>query len=62
MTNGPAVAGSTAPDRTSPDLARTIGLIADGGARAFYEGEVAKQIVAAANRATSRLLHRTCMK
>ena len=30
-----------------PDLARTLGAIAEEGARAFYEGEIAERIVAA---------------
>ena len=30
-----------------PDLARTLGLVADEGPRAFYEGEIAERIIAA---------------
>lgn len=39
----------------NPDLARTLRLLADGGAKAFYEGLVAEAIVSAAGRNGSPL-------
>lgn len=39
----------------NPDLARSLHLIADGGAKTFYEGEIAERIVTAAEKAGAPL-------